>query len=109
MTFSWALPSCAGPGGYFDFPGGCHTPSRRGGRLSVPPIAPVTALRENLGGIGAPGRHDLCSEEDDWPGRFGAMTSGPSGALLMKQLRALCDGGAVGGLADGPLLDRFLA
>ncbi|SIO35319.1 RNA polymerase sigma-70 factor, ECF subfamily [Singulisphaera sp. GP187] len=36
------------------------------------------------------------------------MTSGPSGALLMKQLRALCDGGAVGGLADGPLLDRFL-
>lgn len=37
------------------------------------------------------------------------MTSGPSGALLMKQLRALCDGGVVGGLVDGALLDRFLA
>src|SRR5690349_9455601 len=92
---------------------GSAAPSEPMDSVSLPPASPL--FRRILAGS-EPLRDTTLQEATDrsrgflgWPGRFGTMTSGPSGAQLMKQLRALCDGGAVGGLTDGPLLDRFLA
>jgi hypothetical protein len=36
------------------------------------------------------------------------MVGGPSGAVVLKHLRALFDMGTATGLADGPLLERFV-